>query len=398
MLRSSCKSMLFVFALSTPFICQAQLLDQFDGESIEGWQSFTGDGDARLEFVQMDGFARMRIDATDDRHNVWWAIIKRDVSAYLDMEKLANPAYELRVEIRLRPSHAPRRVNIMINTQRTVDFHKQLSEYDVDDTGWHTISMTTQDLDAKPGDSLFVQLSATDWGLEEYHVDLDYYRAEVVKVADVEPDLGEPLVYHPEIPDLDTFKHHLTVSQDALLNTEYPKVNFHDWHTTDHDGQARILTVSHNQWPILRWNLEKFSGQKAGGAGVLELTTQSVKKGGNYVAAYGEDLGVEFGKIRIIEILGGEPDWDQRSVTFDSFSQGFDSAELFNSQMTFDTELNPTPGGKTLVTLPRPVMQRLLDGQTRGLLIRPLGAIDASIYDSEDGDGNRGAKLHFTTR
>lgn len=398
MLRSSYKSLFLVFALSTSLVSQAQLLDQFDGKTIEGWQSFTGDGDARLEFVQKDGFARMQIDATEDRHNVWWAIIKRDVSQYLDMEKLEDPAYELRVEIRLRPSHAPRRVNIMINTQRTVDFHKQLREYDVDDTGWHTISMTTQDLDAKPGDSLFVQMAATDWGLGQYHVDLDYYRAEVVKVADAEPDLGEPLVYHPEIPDLGTFEQHLTVSHDALINAEYPKVNFHDWYTTDHQGQARILTVSHNQWPILRWNLEEFSGQKAKGAGVLELTTQSVKKGGNYVAAYGEDLGVEFGKIRIFEIFGGEPDWDQRSVTFASFSQGDEAAEPFNSQMTFDTELTQEPGGKTLITLPRPVMQRLLDGQTRGLLIRPLGAIDASIYDSEDGDGNRGIKLHFTTQ
>lgn len=397
MRRSSCKSLFLVFALSTSLVSQAQLVDQFEGESIEGWQSFTGDGDARLEFVQMDGFARMQIDATDDRHNVWWAIIKRDVSQYLDMKKLADPAYELRVEIRLRPSQAPRRVNIMINTQRTVDFHKQLREYDIDDTGWHTISMTTQDLDAKPGDSLFVQLAATDWGLKQVHLDLDYYRAEVVKVADAEPDLGEPLVYHPQVPNLDSFARHLMVSQDALINSEFPSVNFHDWHTTDHQGQARILTISHKQWPILRWNLEEFSGQKAEGAGILELTTQSIQKGGNYSAAYGEDLGIEFGKIRIFEIFGGDPEWDQRSVTFDSFTQGRDSAELFNSQMTFDTELTQEPGGNTLITLPRPVMQRLLDGQTRGLLIRPLGAIDASIYDSEDGAGSRGAKLHFTT-
>ncbi|HEY7884849.1 MAG TPA: hypothetical protein VIC08_07860, partial [Cellvibrionaceae bacterium] len=117
---------------------------------------------------------------------------------------------------------------------------------------------------------------------------------------------------------------------------------------------------------------------------------------GNYIAAYGEDLGVEFDKIRVFEIFGGKTDWEQSQVTFDSFTHGEPLEKLFNSQMVFDTELNPEPGGKTFITLPRSVMQRLLDGHTHGLLLRPLGAIDASIYDAEDDDFS-GAELYFST-
>jgi hypothetical protein len=37
----------------------------------------------------------------------------------------------------------------------------------------------------------------------------------------------------------------------------------------------------------------------------------------------------------------------------------------------------------------------MLDGKTKGLLIRPLGALDASFYASEYQLGNNGPKLHF---
>jgi hypothetical protein len=40
-------------------------------------------------------------------------------------------------------------------------------------------------------------------------------------------------------------------------------------------------------------------------------------------------------------------------------------------------------------------MQRLLNGTTKGLLIRPLGAINASFYASENQKGQMGPKLHF---
>jgi hypothetical protein len=379
---------LFIF---TP-LADADFVDDFN-HSVAGWQSLTGDGEAQLTFIPMDGFARMQVDATKDQHNIYWTIIKRDVAPSLDMEKLKSPDYELRVEARVRASHAPRRVNFMINTQRTTDYHEHLREYDLGQTtDWQVISMTTRNLDAVPGDQLNVQLGVTDWGPGQYHLDVDYYRAEVVPVKNAKADLGEPLVYHPPVPALESFKQHLKVNQDASINSAFPLVNFNNW-TSDN---ARVFTVSAGQYPLLRWDLQSFRGQKADAAGVLELTTQSLQKGGNYVAALGEDFGIEFDKVRVFEILGGETNWQQHHVTFQSFTQGKDLQSAINGQMIFDTEVAPAQG-KTLVTIPRPVLQRLLDGTTRGLLLQPLGALEVSFYDSEHGDGSQAPKLHFSS-
>ena len=388
------KIFLLIVMMSTA-ICQSQFIDSFDNQTINGWFTLTGDGDVSMDFIQKEGYARILVDATKDKHNVWWALIKRDITSSLDLDKLKNPDFELRVEAKIRVSHAPKRVNFMINTQRTTDYHKQLKEFDIPDTqGWHTISMTTNDLDAVSGDTLYVQLAATDWGLGNYYVDVDYYRADIININEVEPDKGEPLTYHPEVANLNTFSNHLEVAHDGLINTDFPDVNFNDWHVKEQTAEARTLMVNANQWAILRWDFKNYKALKANGSGVLELTTQSVSKGGNYVDKYGEDLGIEFGKVRIIEIFEGDSFWDQKTVTYNNFMKDSMYSAVFNTQMIFDTELSEESGGKNFITLSRPVMQRLLDGTTKGILIRPLGAVDASFYASENKLGNA-PKLHF---
>src|SRR4030042_3076124 len=117
---------IFLLILITSGVCQAQFLDSFDKEKIEGWFFFTGDGAATMDFVQKDGFARILVDATKDKHNVYWTLIKRDVTAFLDLDKLKDPAFELRVETKVRVGNAPRRINMMVNTQRTTNYHEHL--------------------------------------------------------------------------------------------------------------------------------------------------------------------------------------------------------------------------------------------------------------------------------
>ncbi len=397
-MSSRLKAAIFIFlALTLPAIGRAQFLDNFDGPKVEGWFTMTGDGSPTIEMVQKDGFVRLMIDGTHDKYGVWWTLIKRDITRYLDMEKLKDPDYELRVEARVRVSHAPRRVNFMINTQRTTNYHEHLREYDIaDTTEWHTISMTTKNFDAIPGDTVFVQFCATDWGPGKYYVDVDYYRADVVRRDLAGPDKGEPLVYHPPVPELSTFAHHLDVAGDSVVSTDFPGVNFNDWHVEAQDGPARVLTADANQWIILRWDVEKFRNLKAAGPGILETTTYSVPLGGKYIQGMGQDLGEEFPRLHVIEILGGDPEWDQEKVTYNSLVQGGSYADVFNTQMTIDLDVTEKPGAKTYFTLPRPVMQRLLEGKTKGLLIRPLGALAATVYASEDA-GGRGPKLHFST-
>ena len=387
---------IFLLILIGHGISQAQFLDSFDKEKIEGWFFFTGDGAATMDFVQKDSLARILVDATKDKHNVYWTLIKRDVTAFLDLNKLKDPAFELRVEAKVRVGNAPRRINMMVNTQRTTNYHEHLMEFDIPDaTGWHTVSMTTKNFDAVPGDTVYVQLCVTDWGLGKYHVDLDYYRADVVNINLAGPDKGELVPYHPPVPDVNTFVNHLDVTQDCLINSDFPEVNFNNWHVKEKDGDARILTINANQWAILRWDFEQYKNLKISGSGLLELTTQSVPRGGNYIDAYGEDFGMEFGKIRVIEIIGGDPCWDQNKVTYDNFMQDHIYSDVFNTQMIFDAKPSAKPGSKNFITLSRPVLQRLLNGKTKGLLIRPLGALNASFYASENQSGDNGPKLYF---
>ncbi|MDZ7723337.1 MAG: hypothetical protein U5R06_11175 [candidate division KSB1 bacterium] len=389
------KSVLFfLFMIIVLNPAQAEFKESFQNTSLNGWSWFTGDGAVTMDFVRKDGYARIKVDATQDRHNVWWAIIKRNVADDVDMKSLQKPGYELRVEAKVRLSCAPRRINFMVNTQRTTNFHKQLREYDIaDTTDWHVISMTTQDFDAVPGDSVFVQLGVTDWGVGRYHVDLDYYRARVLNVNQAEPDAGEPLVYHPPIPETSAFSKHLSVAQDAVIHSEFPDVNFNDWHVGGQDS-ARVLTVDADHWVLLRWDFCSCAGKRAENAGLLELTTYSVLRGGDYIAPYGWDLGMEFDKVRVIEIPGGDPNWQQQNVTYNDFINGQDLSQVFNGQMIYDFEPQETRDSRNFITISRPVMQRLLDGTTKGLLLRPLGAIHASFYDSQNKSA-AGPKLHF---
>jgi hypothetical protein len=387
---------IFILIVLTSGMLQAQFVDNFDKKNIDGWFFFTGDGHATMDFVQKDGYATIVVDGRKDKDNCYWTLIKRDVTASLDMNKFKDPSYQLRVEAKVRLHNAPRRVNFMINTQRTTNFHIDLMEFDIPDTTeWHVISMTTKKFDVLPTDTVYVQLCVTDYGLDKYYVDLDYYRADIVNVNEIGPDKGVLVPYHPLIPDVSTFSNHLAVTGDCLINTDYPNVNFNNWSVKEQDGDARILTVNGNQWAILRWDFEKYKNMKVDGAGLLELTTQSVTKGGNYTEAYGQDFGEEFGKVRVIEILGGESEWDQNKVTYNNLTQNKDYSDVFNTQMVYDTELSEERGGRNLITISRPVLQRLIDGKTKGLLIRPLGAIDASFYASENESGSEGPKLHF---
>ncbi|MBN1144569.1 MAG: hypothetical protein JXA72_09095 [Bacteroidales bacterium] len=373
-------------------------MDSFEGNRIEGWFVMTGDGAAEMEFVQHDGYATMHIDATKDRYNVYWTLIKRDVTSFLDLNRLKDQAYQLRVEARVRVHNAPRRLNFMVNTQRTTDFHKDLMEFDIPDTvNWHVISMTTKKFDAVPGDTVYVQLAATDFGSGRYQVDIDYYKADIVDVHEAGSDKGVLVPYHPPVPDISSFVNHLDVAHDAVINLDFPGVNFGNWHVNDIKSEKRILTVSANQWAILRWDFSNLKNTTAEGPALLELTTQSFANGGEYVQAFGGEFGMEFGKVRVFEIHAGDASWDQHQVTFESFLQGKTLSEVVNEQMVFDTEIDEAPGSRNLITISQPVLQRLIDGTTKGLLIRPLGAVDASFYDSENLAGF-GPKLHFNVK
>lgn len=383
-------SLLFVSCVS------AQFRDDFNGEKIaldtsgvNGWNFFAGDGPAVMDFSQFGkGYASISVDATKDKRGIWWALIKRRVSKEMDIHLLNNPKYALRIEARIRVSHAPKRVNLHLNTQRTTDFHSHLMEFEIPDTSnWHIISMTTRGFDAVPGDNVCGQLALMDWGLEKYRVDLDYFKVDIVNIDSVGPDKGVQVPYRPPLPDVQTFAYHIPVLQDATIDKEYPDMEFNNWSSRDDSGRTTLLTASGTQFVIMRWDLSAFAGKKVTGSGLLELTTYALQRSPEYVK--------DFGMVRITEIISGDPEWKQQDVTYDKLCGGRSLMSVLNSQMIIDIDVSETRGSKSYATISNPVLRRIIDGKTLGLAIRPLGEVNASFYAMENRSGELAAKLHF---
>jgi hypothetical protein len=360
-----------------------------DPSGAEGWSFFSGDGRATVDMTAgEEGHATILVDATRDVHGIWWALIKRRVSERMDLDLLSQPGQELRVEARIRVSHAPRRVNLHVNTQRTTDFHSHLMEFDIPDTeGWHTISMTTHGFPARPGDTVYAQLALMDWGLERYRVDIDYFRVDVVNGARAGPDRGAQVPYHPPIPEPDTFRHQIRVAEDAIIDLDNPEVNLSSWSVQDEAARKYLLTVNGTLWVILRFDLRDLAGTRVADHGLLELTTHSVLRMTDEVKDYGI--------VRIVEILDGDPEWRRDTVTANSLCQGLPLERVLNPQMIIDWRVTEGDGGVTHFTISKPVLQRLIDGRTLGLAIKPLGSINASFYAMENQAGRLGGRLLF---
>ena len=369
----------------------AQFRDDFNGSAIDTqWGFFTGDGTATMDFrANGDGYASILVDATKDRRGIWWALIKRNVAPALDLSRLKDRRYALRAEARIRVSDAPRRVNLSFNTQKTTDFHTNLMEFDIDDTSnWHTISLTVPDLRAEPGDTVNAQLALMDWGLQKYRVDVDYFKVDIVDLKAAGADLGVQVPYRPPVADPASFSVSLPVAADSMIDLNNPDFNFNDWRATEGDGVASVLTVNGSQYIILRWDLSRYAGEQAAGSGLLELTTQSVERIDKEIK--------DFGGIRVTEIIGGNPAWDQQTVTLESLCKGEPLDRVFNGQMIIDVDPAERRGGRTLATISRPVLQRMLDGKTTGIVIRPLGAVNASVYSMEYQGGKLAPRLYFS--
>ena len=372
----------------------AQFADNFDGPVLhKDWSFFTGEGAAAMQFEQRDGYASILVDATKDRRGIWWALIKRNVAGALDLSLLEKPGFAIRVEAQIRVSDAPRRVNLSLNTKRTTDFHKDLMEFDIpDNQGWHTISFTDAELGARPGDTVNAQLALMDWGLGKYRVDIDYFRVDVVEAARAGPDKGAAVPYRPPIRSPADFSEKVPVSQDSMLDLTFSDVNLNTWHVREEGRDVPVLTVSGSQWVILRWDLSAWRGRQAEGSGLLELTTHSVANASTSMQ--------DFGGLRVAEVLAGDPAWNQGSVTLETLTGGMPLDKVINPQMIIDVEvaedtLPADRGSKVLVTISRPVLQRLLDGKTNGIALKPLGAIVASFFASEHENGRLAARLLF---
>ncbi len=387
-----CRTLVVFFCVTT---ASAQFLYQFnrstltrDPRGINGWSCTTGDGDAVMDFQQRDGFASIVVDARRDQRGIWWSLIKHMVSGQLDLGRLQLPRHALRIEARVRVSDAPKRVNLHLNTQRTTDFHTHLMEFDISDTvNWHTISMTTQGFDARPGDTVYGQLALMDWGLEQYRVDVQYFKVDVVHLDSVGTDAGVAVPYHPTVQDPSSFPRHEVAAQDAVIDLQYPGLGFPSWSAYDAGAATPVISVDATRYVILRWDLRGYAGRKVAGAGLLDLTTYALERAPQYEK--------DFGMVRVCEIRGGDGEWKEADVSLNSICQGLPLQRVINSQMIIDGDVQGRRGERNLYTISEPVVQRMIDGKTLGIAIKPLGGVHASFFSHRGRHNVRGPMLHL---
>jgi hypothetical protein len=378
-------TILLILILLTDSEINGQFIEHFDGAPNSEWITFTGDGHAVSSFEWHDDYARFIVDATEDRQNVWWAIMRTPSVDNLDIEQLSEPGYELRLEARVRPSHAPRRLNMRLSTQRTVSNYAHLMEFDLPESdNWHTISMTTRQFDALPGDTISAHIALMDWGTSVYELDVDYVKIDVVDISESGPDKGEQVVYPPPVPLPEEFPISNPALEVGMIDTAWRDLNFSGWMA----GNKPVLTIDNSKLILLRWDLDAYAGQTAESYGMLKLTPHS------FFQNSGTDQ-LESDRVRLVEILGGDTDWLRESVTYQSFNNSKPLDSVLNSQMIIDIDLPKQKDKPLYIHIPRPVIQRLLNGRTKGIAIYPLGTLHASFYPGNNLNDPLRPKLYF---
>ena len=352
-------------------------VEDFSAPELNGWRVIAGSGDLQpgstVKLTQANGKGVFWIDATNDRRNIWWALMRHDISDHIDRSMLGRHDKAIRIEAKVRLAK-PRRFNMRLYHTSSPDSHADLVEFDIADSNWHVVSYTNFEFGAQPVDRVGVHLAVIDAGREVITVELAYIKVTIVDAATAPPDLGDPLPYRPTIKGPEDFSQSLIVSEDAIIDAEYPWVNFSRWYDASTASQP-LLSISGTQTSILRWDFSRFSGNKPNGWGLLVLTTHNV----HYAPLRLE----EFGYIRLVEIKDGDPFWTRYEVTFDSLLQGKEKNNVIHPQLVMDEPPEFKQGAKTVILVSPPVMRRLFSNKTKGLAIFSQGAVNASFYSSE---------------
>ena len=375
------------FAQSVP----TGFVEDFSSPELTNWTVAAGSGDLKanstVTLTQQDGIGLFRIDATKDRRNIWWAIMRCEITNSIDRSMLGKHDKAVRIEAKVRLLK-PRRFNLSMNFPGTTDYHDDLAEFDIDDSEWHVVSYTNEEFGAKPDDKVFIQLAVMDGGREVITVEVDYIKVTIVDIATAAPDLGNPMPYRPPLEGPEAFTHAMSATEDAIIDSEYPWVNFSKWYDASADSKP-LLSISGSQTSIMRWDFSKFSGKKPKGWGLLVLTTHNV----HYAPLRLE----EFGYVRLVEIKDGDPSWTRDKVTYQSLLSGKQFTEVIHPQLIMDTPPEQKKGAKTIIPVSPTVMMRLFSGKTKGLAIYSQGAVNASFSSSEASEPNDRPTLYFET-
>lgn len=359
---------------------------KFSEQGIPGWFAMTGDGKISFQQACINGVANLTIDPSGDTRNIWYAFIQTNIAEVIKPEVINKNGGRVRISARVRPSHGPRRINLQISS---IDGQSYLREFDLAEAGqWYNISFTTQAFHAREDRPLLAQVSLMDWGIhEKYALEVDFVKVDVVtRKETLTPDEGNPLEYRPALLSSERYKHSLPVSDDAMVDIVFPTLNFNQWVTSD---SMWISSVNSGTRTLLRWNFSDFKGKKIIENGQLVIFTHHV--------ARMKKNPKDFGEIRVFEIIGKKL-WNETDVTYENLLDGSPEYRVINSRTIIDSPVTPGLYGRTIISISKPVLQRLADGVTQGLVIAPLGAIDFSLLTRENANGKYSAILCFNAQ
>ncbi len=157
---------------------------------------------------------RLRIDARCDERNIWYAFMQTRVSDFLYLKRLKKPSQGVRIEAKVRRSHALRCVILYLPVLGKIGYHDNLMKFDLSEADrWYIISMTLSNLPYETGDTILGQVSMMDWGNTDiYTLDVDYDKVKVVDWDQVAHNQGNAVRYRPPLADPATFSQQLQVN------------------------------------------------------------------------------------------------------------------------------------------------------------------------------------------
>ncbi|MBD3628955.1 hypothetical protein [Cyclobacterium sp.] len=374
--------LLFTFLANFSSGQQFEWTDAMDYQAADPitWNSLYGDGQVETSIERQNGFLRFHVNAEDDRYNVWWAIMQHPIT----LPKEIPSGVPLWMEAEVRSSHPIRRINMRLFSpnQKGVDHHSNLMEFDLEDTAtWYTIRFSPDNLDYQKGDQLTGHFALMDWGVNAYYLDVRNVRVFYDKDENLSPS-ANALPYHPEPKKPASFGNSVVVDDAGMVDFKYTDKNLSGWGT----GDIPLLSVSHELSTLLKWDLSQVKGT-VDGWGLLRLAVFSSQQ-----VPVPED---EFCRLRVVEIIGGNTDWDATTLTYESLAQGRVKTELFNEQMIIDMFVPKGNDQVMDIPLPPNVLQRLISGRSKGLVFFSLGSLQVSFFASGSGDKTKKPVLYF---
>lgn len=178
----------------------------------------------------------------------------------------------------------------------------------------------------------------------------------------------------------------LSATQDALIDSAWPSVNFANWSVSS--GEP-VLTLAGTQTALLQWNFQEVADYIITGDGTLEIYTHSTIH-----------LSVSEAMLPVVRAraISNTASWAEATVTYTSFVGGGDLDSVLSESSVGEATPTRHRLARTVVSIPEATLLSLQDGSAAGLALEVSGPISLSVFSREAYGGLYAARLTFNVR